>query len=260
MEKKIAVITGASSGIGAAGAVRFAKEGYDLVIAARRGDRLEEVAEKCRAEGAEVLAVQGDMSKENDVKNVFEKALEKFGTIDFVWSNQGVLTVPTVFEDLTLDQYYTVSENNFKSTFLMLTEATNVFKKLGKPGNIVCTASSSGIRPESAFGVYSASRAAVIHLVKAAAIECGIKYNIRYYCVCPGGFVSEMTTMVTDELVKVMSAGGEMPIRKPTMNLLPERHLGDPEKELVGLVVFLASEESTFIQGAALSVDCGITL
>ena len=260
MEKKIALITGASSGIGAAGAVRFAKEGYNLVIAARRADKLNAVAELCRAEGAEVLAVQGDMSREEDVRNVFEKALEKFGTVDFVWSNQGVLTAPTVFEELTLDQYYTVSENNFKSTFLMLIEATKTFAKLGKPGNVVCTASSSGIRPESGFGVYSASKAAVIHLVKAAAIECGIKYNIRYNCVCPGGFVSEMTTMVTDELVKIMGAGGDMPIRKPTMNLLPERHLGDPEKELVGLVAFLASEESTFIQGAALSVDCGITL
>ncbi len=260
MEKKIAVITGASSGIGAVGAVRFAKEGYNLVIAARREDKLNAVAEQCRAEGAEVLAVRGDMSKEEDVKNVFEKALEKFGTIDFVWSNQGVLTVPTVFEELTLDQYYTVSENNFKSTFLMLTEATKVFSKLAKPGNVVCTASSSGLRPESGFGVYSASKAAVIHLVRAAAIECGIKYNIRYNCVCPGGFVSEMTTMVTNELTKTLSAGGDMPIRKHTMNLLPERELGDPEKELVGLVVFLASEESTFIQGAAFSVDCGITL
>lgn len=260
MEKKIAVITGASSGIGAVGAVRFAKEGYNLVIAARRANKLEEVAEKCRAEGAEVLAVQGDMSKENDVKNVFEKALEKFGTIDFVWSNQGVLTAPTVFEELTLDQFYTVSENNFKSTFLMLIEATKVFSKLGKPGNVVCTGSSSGLRPESAFGVYSASKAATIQLVKAAAIECGLKYNIRYNCVCPGGFVSEMTTMSTGEIRKIMGAGGDMPIRKPTVHLLPDRKLGDPEKELVGLVVFLASDESTFIQGAALSVDCGITL
>lgn len=134
MEKKIAIITGASSGIGKAGAIRFAKEGYNLVIAARRRNKLEEVAELCRAEGAEVLVVQGDMSNPEDVKNVFAKALEKFGTIDFVWSNQGVLTVPTVFEELTVDQFYTVSENNFKSTFLMLTEATNVFRKLEKPG------------------------------------------------------------------------------------------------------------------------------
>lgn len=260
MEKKIAVITGASSGIGAVGAVRFAKEGYNLVIAARRANKLEDVAEQCRAAGAEVLAVPGDMSKEDDVKNVFDKALEKFGTIDFVWSNQGVLTAPTVFEELTLDQYYTVSENNFKSTFLMLIEATKVFSKLGKPGNIVCTASSSGLRPESGFGVYSASKAAVIQLVKAAAIECGLKYNIRYNCVCPGGFVSEMTNMVVEELTKVMSEGGEMPIRKPTTNLLPNHEMGDPEKELVGLVVFLASDESSYMQGAALSVDCGITL
>lgn len=141
MEKKIAIITGASSGIGKAGAIRFAKEGYNLVIAARRRNKLEEVAELCRAEGAEVLVVQGDMSNPEDVKNVFAKALEKFGTIDFVWSNQGVLTVPTVFEELTVDQFYTVSENNFKSTFLMLTEATNVFRKLEKPGNVVCTGS-----------------------------------------------------------------------------------------------------------------------
>ena len=260
MEKKIAVITGASSGIGAAGAVRFAKEGYDLVLAARRAEKLEAVAEQCRAEGAEVLAVLGDMSKEEDVKNVFAKALERFGTIDFVWSNQGVLTAPTVFEELSVDQFYTVSENNFKSTFLMLIEATKTFAKLEKPGNVVCTASSSGLRPESGFAVYSASKAATIHLVKAAAMECGLKYNIRYNCIYPGGFVSEMTDMVNVEIVKIMGEGKEMPIRKPTTALLPDRHLGDPEKELVGLAVFLASDESTFMQGAALSVDCGITI
>lgn len=260
MEKKIAIITGASSGIGKAGAIRFAKEGYNLVIAARRRNKLEEVAELCRAEGAEVLVVQGDMSNPEDVKNVFAKALEKFGTIDFVWSNQGVLTVPTVFEELTVDQFYTVSENNFKSTFLMLTEATNVFRKLEKPGNVVCTGSSSGIRPEAGFSVYSASKAAVIHLVRAAAIECGAKYNIRYNCICPGGFVSEMTDMVSVEIKKALDAGKEMPLRRRAVYLLPSSAKGDPETQIVGLVAFLASDESSYIQGAVFSADAGITL
>lgn len=259
MIKKVAVITGASSGIGAVGAVRLAKEGFDLVIAARRENRLEEVAEKCRAEGAEVLVIKADASKEEDVNTIFDKAIDKFGTIDFVWSNQGVLTVPTVFEELTVDQFYTVSENNFKSTFLMLTKATNVFKALKKPGNVVCTGSSSGIRAEAGFGVYSASKAAVIQLVKAAAIECGAKYNIRYNCVCPGGFVSEMTAMVGEELKKSIEAGKEFPLRRSQPALLTGRNLGDPEAELVGLIAFLASDESSFITGAALSVDCGIT-
>lgn len=260
MEKKIAIITGASSGIGRAGAIRFAKEGYNLVIAARRGNMLEDVAELCRAEGAEVLTVQGDMSKPEDVKRVFDGAIEKFGTIDFVWSNQGVLTVPTVFEELTLDQFYTVSENNFKSTFLMLIEATKVFIKLEKPGNIVCTGSSSGIRPEAGFGVYSASKAAVVHLVKAAAIECGAKYNIRYNAVCPGGFISEMTQMVYGELKKAVMAGKEMPLRRKADHLLPNHPMGDPETQIVGLVAFLASDEASYIQGAVFSDDAGITL
>lgn len=260
MEKKIAIITGASSGIGAAGAVRFAKEGYNLDIASRREGKLNTVAEKCRAEGAEVLAVCGDMSKEEDVKNVFEKALEKFGTIDFVWSNQGVLTAPTVFEELTVEQFYTVSENNFKSTFLMLREATNTFIRLGKPGNVVCTGSSSGIRPEAGFGVYSASKAAVVQLVKDAAIECGKKYNIRYNCVCPGGFVSEMTDMVNVELEKKFAEDKEMPIRRTAVYLLPDYDLGDPATQLAGMVVFLASDEASYIQGAVFSDDCGITV
>ena len=251
MEKKIAVITGASSGIGAAGAVRFAKEGYNLVIAARREDKLNAVAEKCRAEGAEVLVVRGDMSKEEDVKNVFKKALEKFGTIDFVWSNQGVLTAPTVFEELTVEQFYTVSENNFKSTFLMLREATNTFIWLGKPGNVVCTGSSSGIRPEAGFGVYSASKAAVVQLVKDAAIECGKKYNIRYNCVCPGDIDTPMLKSECEQLGGVYNDK-----YKEECAQRPMARLGTPQ-DVAMCVFFLCSGMAPWVTGSSLVVDGG---
>lgn len=124
----------------------------------------------------------------------------------------------------------------------------------------IITGTSPGIRPEAGFGVYSASKAAVVHLVKAAAIECGPKYNIRYNCVCPGGFVSEMTDMVKNEIIKKVSAGKERPIRRRAEYLLPTRDMGDPATQIVGLVAFLASGEASFIQGAVFSDDAGITL
>lgn len=256
--KKVAVVTGASSGMGAASAVRLAQDGFDLVIAARRKEKLEAVAEECRKAGAETLIVTADMSKEEDVQKVFDEAVEKYGRIDFVFSNQGVLTKPTPFEELTVDQFYTVSENNFKSTFLMLTIGTNTFKKLETPGNILVTGSSSGIRPEAGFGVYSASKAAVIQLVKDAAIECGPLYNIRYNCICPGGFVTEMTDMVGRELASSQKPVEEV-LRRSMPVLLPDTYMGTVD-QITGVVSMMASDASSYMQGAVISVDGGITL
>ena len=252
--KKVAVITGASSGIGAASAVRLAKDGFNLVIAARRQNKLEEVAEKCRAEGAEVLVVRADMTEEADVRNVFAKAIEKFGTIDFLFSNQGVLQKPTHFENMTLEHYDRVI-GNVKATFLALTIATNVFKDLGKPGNILVTGSSSGCRTEAGFGIYSATKAATIHLVKDAAIECGKLYNIRYNCVCPGGFYTEMT----DWSGKFFEEAGEVYLRRVQPLCLPDKIMGTMD-EIVGVVSFMASDESSYMQGAVINVDAGLTL
>lgn len=253
-EKKVAVITGASSGIGAASAIRLAKDGFNLVIAARRQNRLEEVAVQCRTVGAEVLVVCADMTVEADVRNVFAKALEKYGTIDFFFSNQGVLQKPTHFEDMTLEHYDSVI-GNIKSTFLSLTIATNVFKNLGKPGNILVTGSSSGCRAEAGFGIYSATKAATIQLVKDAAIECGQLYNIRYNCVCPGGFYTEMT----DFACKFFEEAGEVYTRYSRPLCLPDKFMGKME-EIVGLVSFMASDESSYMQGSVINVDAGITL
>lgn len=252
--KKVAVITGASSGIGAASAVRLAKDGFNLVIAARRQNKLEEVAELCRAEGAEVLVVRADMTVEEDVRNVFAQALEKFGTIDFLFSNQAVLQKPTHFEEMTLVDYDRVI-GNVKATFLALTVATNVFKDLGKPGNILVTGSSSGCRPEAGFGIYSATKAATIQLVKDAAIECGKLYNIRYNCVCPGGFYTEMT----DWAGKHFEEAGEVYIRYSRPLCLPDKIMGEM-KDIVGIVSLMASDESSYMQGAVINVDAGLTL
>ena len=261
MDRKVAIITGASTGIGAASALRLAQDGFDLTIASRTESKLDKVAEECRKEGADVLVVAGDMSKKEDVKAVFDKTIEHFGKLDFVFSNQGVLMEPTPFEEMTEDQFDLVAQNNFKSTFLMLIEATNAFKKLGTPGNVLATGSSSGIRPEAGFGVYSASKAAVIQLVKDAAIECGKLYNIRYNCLCPGGFTTPMTQVVTDVLTKDAIEGKDMGnlIRRSMPVLLPDRDLGDTS-EIVGIVSMIASDASTYMQGSVISVDGGITL
>lgn len=255
MGKKTAVISGASTGMGAASAVRLAKDGFDLVLAARTVSKLEETAEACRAAGAEVLVVPTDVTKEEDVKNLFSYAIEKFGKIDFYFSNQGVLSTPKHFEDLTLDDYYLVAETNFKGTFLTLTNCLRVMKEQGY-GNILITASSSAIRPESGYGVYSASKAAVLSLAKVAAIECG-RFNIHINTLCPGSVVTPMTLKAQKQ---IQDAGGvDKVIRRPFYQLLPRDTSAEPE-EIAGMVSFMASDESSYMQGAILSMDMGITL
>lgn len=251
MSKKVALITGASTGIGADSAVRLAKDGFDLAISSRSEAKLEPVAEQCRAEGAEVLVVTGDMSKEEDVKNVFQKTVEKYGKIDFYFCNQGVLMTPKVFEDQTLDDYYLVTENNFKSVFLCLIECINIMKNQDY-GNILVTGSSSGIRPEAGFGVYSASKHAVVGLVKDAAIECS-QFNIRINCVCPGGILTPMTMKAGADIEKDYSV-----LRRSNPPMLPGREMGKPS-DISSLVSFIASDQCDYICGSVISVDNGIT-
>lgn len=260
MSKKVAVITGASTGIGAGSAVQLAKDGFDLVIAARRKEKLEEVATQCRAEGAEVLVVPTDCTKEEDVKNLFAETKKKFGKMDFYFCNQGVIHPPRYFEEQTLDDYYLVSEGNFKSVFLCLVNAIN-FMKEQPEGNILVTGSSSGIRPEAGMGVYSASKHAVIGLVKDAAIECG-RFNIRINCLCPGGVDTPMVNgdadIDWDNLPADFRDHSDAHIRRYTIPLLPKRVVAKVS-EITGMVSFMASEQSTFMCGSVISVDCGIT-
>ena len=253
MSKKVALVSGASTGIGRAGCIRLAKEGWNLAIASRHMETLEECAELCRKEGAEVLVIQTDMSQENQVANMFAKTKEHYGAIDFYWSNQACIQEPKNFEDMNLDDFYLVSENNFKSTFLALVHGVNFFKEQGY-GNILTTGSSSGIRPEAGFGVYSAAKHAVVGLTKDAAIECG-RFNIRINCLCPGGFFTPMT----DYCGKIFEKKG-MFLRRTGQTLLPDRIMGHPDTEIAGMVAFLASDDAAYIQGAVISVDCGITL
>lgn len=259
MSKKTALITGASSGIGAASAVQLAKDGFDLIIAARRKEKLEEVAESCRAEGANVLVCPTDTSDETAVKALFETVKANCEKLDFYFCNQGVLMKPTRFENQTLDQYYLVSENNFKSAFLCLVNCINLMKEQGG-GNILVTASSSGIRPEIGFGLYSASKHAVVGLTKEAAIESG-RFGIRINCLCPGGVDTPMVTgpdAINNMNSEEAQAAMERYVDRAPAPLLKDRTIATVD-EISGMVSFMASDRSTFMTGATLSIDCGIT-
>lgn len=252
MESKVAVISGASTGIGKDSALRLAKEGFHLVLGARSFDKLQDVCEQCRQAGVEATAVKADMTQAADVDHLFQVALDTHGKVDFYFCNQGVLPSPKRFEDQTEEDFYTVSENNFKSVFLGMRSAIRIMKQQ-QYGNILVTASSSGIRPETGFGLYSASKHAVIGLVKDAAIEAGSS-GIRINCLCPGG----VWTPMVEKVSAYMQENNFQPPRiMPT--LLPNKALADVS-EISRMVVFMASEGSSYMTGSIISIDNGITL
>lgn len=251
---KVALVSGAATGIGRDSAVKLAQDGFSLVLCDWNREEGEKTLGMCREQGADVDFVYTDMGKEEEVIKYFAFAVEKYGKIDFYFNNQGVIYDPKDFDDTTMEDFNMVVHSNFKACFLGLKHCLKQMKKQNY-GNILVTGSSSGIRPETGFGVYSATKHAVIGLVKDAAIEYG-KYNIRVNVICPGGIVTPITIGVGKY---VEESGYQLPRAAQMAIMGKSGYLGTTE-EIVGVVSMMATEASSYMTGAVISVDGGITL
>lgn len=252
-DKKIALISGAATGIGRASAVRLAEDGcYTLILADWNKEELEATTAMCAEKGTEVEQLVVDMGKEAEVENMVAHVKQKYGRIDFFFNNQGVIHMPKDFENITAEDMDYVLHSNFKGCFFGMKHVGKVMIEQ-KEGHILNTGSSSGLRPETGFGVYSATKHAVIGLTKVAAIEYA-RYNVRVNCLCPGGFITPLTIAVGTYMQQ-----NQYVQPKSSVALLGPARMGDVS-EIVGMVSTLASGDSSYTTGAVISMDGGNTL
>ena len=249
LEGKVAIITGAGSGIGRASAKRFAAEGAKLVI----GDKTEAVHETAKMvadAGGTVTALQIDAGIEADVKKLVETALSTYGGLDVAFANAGIGGGMAGIFDLTPEEWTEILRVNLIGPWLMAKHAGKAMADAGKGGSIILTASVAGIRSGAGGPAYSASKAGVINLAKVTAQQLS-ETGVRCNAICPGLTETGMTKPTFDyaKSKDVMHKVGR---------LNPLRRAAQPD-ELANVALFLASDQASYVNGQAIAVDGGLS-
>lgn len=247
LDGKVALISGGTSGIGSATAIRFVREGAAVVITGRSSDRGEEVVRAMRAIGGDALFVRSDVRIAADCRNAVEQTLERFGKIDILFNNAGVFH-PRTLPECTEEEWDETIDSSLKGAFLMSKYALPSMIERGR-GSIIHTSSGWGILGGSGAASYCAAKGGLIVMAKAMAIDHGPQ-GIRVNCVCPGDV---LTPMLHDDAAKrgmtwddYAAGAAERPLGR----------IGTVD-EIADAVLFLASDESSFVTGESLVVDGG---
>lgn len=249
LKDKVAIITGAASGIGRATAALFANEGAGLVLADVDETGLKEVAGPISQGGAAVVIQKTDVSNEDEVKALMDIALDTYSQVDILCNNAGITGDISGLEQQDNNIWHQVYGVNVLGAVLAVKHIAKHMQER-KSGVIVNTSSVAGIRAGAGGNAYSASKAALINFTQTAACDLGAD-NIRVNAVCPGLIETGMTKPVFDyarESGKEHKLGSRCELRR----------YGKPE-EIACAILFLASDESSYITGQALAVDGGNT-
>lgn len=249
LEGKVAVITGASSGIGEVTAIMFAKEGAKVVLGARRIEKLEKLAGQIKKEGGEVTVKATDVSVEQDVKALIELAAKTYSQIDILVNNAGITGGLTAVEEQDAEDWRKVFNTNVLGMVYAIKHVSKYMKER-KQGSIVNVSSVAGIRSGAGGNAYSASKGAVNNLTQTFACDFG-EFNVRVNAVCPGLIETEMTKPVFDYARgkgKESKLGSRCELRR----------YGTPD-EIAAPILFLASDEASYITGQFIPVDGGNT-
>jgi NAD(P)-dependent dehydrogenase (short-subunit alcohol dehydrogenase family) len=245
---KVVLITGGGTGIGKAIVLACAREGAKVAVVGRRLAKLQETVSEVKAAGGEAIAVACDVSRDADVQNAINKVVETYGKLNVLVNNAGVLSVSTI-EEIPEDEWDRLIDANLKGPFLMCRAALPEFRKVGG-GSIVNVGSVLGLVAMKKRAAYCASKGGLTLLTKAVAIDHGHE-NIRANCICP----SIVETDLVSELFK--TPDGER-AKLERLATIPLARFGKPN-DIAGLAVFLASDESSWLTGAAIPVDGGLT-
>ena len=247
LEGKKAVVTGGASGIGRATALALAEEGAYVVIVDMDEKKGEAVVKEILKKGGRAIFVRGDVSRAEDCHNAVDETVKTWGGVDILFNNAGIIRRATVPE-LSEEDWDRVMDVNVKSMFLMSKYAIPLMEKEGG-GAIINNASGWGVKGGARAAVYCASKGAVVNLTRAMAIDHGAK-NIRINCIAPGDTDTSMLRNEARQLGEMEST-----FLKDSANR-PLGRIAHPD-EIAAAVVFLASEEASFITGAILPVDSG---
>lgn len=243
LKDKVAVITGAGSGIGEATAIRFAKEGAKVVINDVNVEAANSVWEKIKGLGGEAIVLQADISNKDEVEGMMQKVVEHFGKLDVLVNNAGI-NRDAFAKKMTEEDWDLVIKINLKGTFICSQAAINTMGKQGS-GRIINT-SSIGSLGNPGQANYSASKSGVIGLTKTLALECA-RNGITVNCVAPGATKTPMTVKMPEDIFNMIT------------HKIPLKRWAEPD-EIANMHVFLASDEASYITGQVIFVDGGISV
>ncbi|MCR5482976.1 MAG: SDR family oxidoreductase [Bacilli bacterium] len=247
LKKRVAVITGASSGLGKQMTYAFAESGADLVLLARRIERLEEIKAELEAKGVRVLPIKCDVTNTDDINNAATLAEQTFGKVDILVNCAGSSKDKGVLE-MQDDEWDFTIETDLTSVFKVTRAFANIMKK-NNYGRVINIASMYGLvgNDEIPTIAYHSSKGGVVNFTRAAAAELA-KYNITVNCICPGYFYTELTTQVLDTERFQEFAKTHVPMKRY-----------GSEGELNAGAIFLASDEASYVTGIMLPIDGGYT-
>jgi len=243
---KIALVTGATAGIGRATAIAFAREGAKVVVAGRREAEGDETIGAIRQAGGNGVFVRTDVAVDAEVEALLRRTIDEYGRLDIAFNNAGTIALSPVVKE-TEERFRAVIDTNVKGVFACLKYEIREMLKTGG-GAIVNTSSLAGLVGSRDRSLYAASKHAVIGLTKSTALEVA-GHSIRVNAVCPAAIEGAMDVLFMDYFA----------ITKEQMaSAVPLRRAGAPE-DVAGAVLFLCSAEASFITGATLAVDGGMT-
>lgn len=247
LNQKSAIVTGGAGGIGRATALAFAREGARVVVVDIDGQAAQQVADDIAAAGGEAVAVRADVSSDSDIADVVATAVDRFGGVDIVFNNAGIIRRADAVET-TVEEWDRVFAVNVRSIFLMCKHVVPVMAAAGG-GSIINTGSGWGLKGGGRALSYCASKGAVVNMTRALAIDHGPQ-GIRVNSVNPGdtdtGMLREEARQLSEETGAFLAEAADRPLGR----------MGRPE-EIAEAVVWLASDASSYVTGAALVVDGG---
>lgn len=238
-----AIVTGSGRGIGRAIAIGLAREGYNVVINSLHREHAQRVAEEI---GPNAISIVGNVAEEEDCKNIIKETIDRFGGIDLLVNNAGIQKA-TPINKISRKEWDAIMNVNLRGTFLCSREAVKHMIKANK-GCIINISSVHYMIPKPLYAHYATSKAGLVMLTKTMALELA-RHNIRVNAIAPGAIDTDMNKEILEDIEKL----------EDVKSLIPLGRIGEAE-EVSNLIIFLASEQASYITGSVITVDGGLTL
>lgn len=248
LDGKVAIITGASSGMGRATSIRFAGEGAAVVVADLNQEGGEATVRQCKENAGRAVFQKTDVSAEAEIKALVGRAVKEFGRLDIIFNNAGIGGAVGPLEQISVEDWDRSQAVLLRGVFLGIKHSVAEMRKVGG-GSIISTASIAGIRGFPGLHAYCAAKAGVVNLTRSAALEFA-KDKIRVNCICPGG--------INTPILHRNQPGGKEAMEQWLAKSQPIPRAGQAE-DIAAMAFFLASDDSEFVTGQAMVVDGGVT-